>query len=107
MPASHPTDRSELAPLLKFTRPGDHLIVTRIERLARSMLDLQNIVHELRKKDASLKATKQPVDTSSASGEAFLDMRGVFAEFETNLRRERQKEGRSVHVKEIKTAKIE
>jgi len=38
-------------------------------------------------------ATEQPVDTSTASGKAFLDMLGVFAEFETNLRRERQAEG--------------
>ena len=41
----------------------------------------------------SLKATEQPIDTSTAAGKAFLDMLGVFAEFETNLRRERQMEG--------------
>jgi len=40
-----------------------------------------------------LKATEQPIDTSTAAGKAFLDMLGVFAEFETNLRRERQLEG--------------
>jgi DNA invertase Pin-like site-specific DNA recombinase len=40
-----------------------------------------------------LKATEQPVDTGTAAGKAFLDMLGVFAEFETNLRRERQLEG--------------
>jgi DNA invertase Pin-like site-specific DNA recombinase len=68
-------------------------VVTRIDRLARSMRDLQNIVHELREKGAHLKATEQPVDTSTAAGKAFLDMLGVFAEFETNLRRERQLEG--------------
>jgi DNA invertase Pin-like site-specific DNA recombinase len=51
------------------------------------------MVHELREKGAHLKATEQPVDTSSAAGKAFLDMLGVFAEFETNLRRERQMEG--------------
>jgi DNA invertase Pin-like site-specific DNA recombinase len=42
---------------------------------------------------ASLKATEQPIDTSTAAGKAFLDMLGVFAEFETNLRKERQLEG--------------
>ena len=42
---------------------------------------------------ASLKATEQPIDTSTAAGKCFLDMLGVFAEFETNLRRERQIEG--------------
>uniref|UniRef100_UPI00131A3865 recombinase family protein n=1 Tax=Neorhizobium alkalisoli TaxID=528178 RepID=UPI00131A3865 len=41
----------------------------------------------------TLKATEQPIDTSSAAGKAFLDMLGVFAEFETNLRKERQMEG--------------
>ena len=68
-------------------------MVTRIDRLARSMKDLQDIVHELRGKGAALKATEQPIDTSSAAGKALLDMPGVFAEFETNLRRERQLEG--------------
>src|SRR5258705_1309180 len=85
--------RSELETLMDFLRPGDSLVVTRIDRLARSLRDLQNIVHELREKRAYLKATEQPVDTSTAAGKAFLDMLGVFAEFETNLRRERQLEG--------------
>jgi DNA invertase Pin-like site-specific DNA recombinase len=44
-------------------------------------------------KGVTLKATEQPIDTSNAAGKAFLDMLGVFAEFETNLRRERQMEG--------------
>jgi DNA invertase Pin-like site-specific DNA recombinase len=87
------TGRSELQTLLDFLRPGDTLVVTRIDRLARSLRDLQNLVHELREKAAFLKATEQPVDTSTAAGKAFLDMLGVFAEFETNLRRERQMEG--------------
>ena len=85
--------RSELATLMEFLRPGDTLVITRIDRLARSLRDLQNLVHELRAKGAHLKATEQPIDTSSAAGKAFLDMLGVFAEFETNLRRERQMEG--------------
>jgi hypothetical protein len=46
-----------------------------------------------RAKGAALKATEQPIDTSTAAGKCFLDMLGVFAEFETNLRRERQLEG--------------
>jgi DNA invertase Pin-like site-specific DNA recombinase len=84
-------DRARIA--ARLLAPGDTLVVTRIDRLARSMRDLQNIVHELREKGAYLKATEQPVDTSTAAGKAFLDMLGVFAEFETNLRRERQLEG--------------
>src|SRR3954454_820462 len=85
--------RSELQVLLDFVQPGDTLVVTRIDRLARSLKDLQDIVHELNAKGVSLKATEQPVDTGTAAGKAFLDMLGVFAEFETNLRRERQLEG--------------
>lgn len=85
--------RHELGLLMEFLRPGDVLMVTRIDRLARSIRDLQNIVHELREKGVDLKATEQPIDTSTAAGKAFLDMLGVFAEFETNLRRERQAEG--------------
>jgi DNA invertase Pin-like site-specific DNA recombinase len=85
--------RMELRTLLDFIRPSDILMVTRIDRLARSIGDLQDIVRELRTKGATLKATEQPIDTSNAAGKAFLDMLGVFAEFETNLRRERQMEG--------------
>ena len=85
--------RSELETLLEFLRPGDTRIVTRIDRLARSLRDLQNIVHELREKGVHLKATEQPIDTSTAAGKAFLSMLGVFSEFENNLRRERQMEG--------------
>ena len=87
------TGRTELQILLQFLRPGDTLMITRIDRLARSMKDLQDIVHELRAKGVTLKATEQPIDTSSAAGKAFLDILGVFAEFETNLRKERQMEG--------------
>ncbi len=87
------TARSELQTLLDFLRAGDTLVVTRIDRLARSMKDLQDIVHELKAKGVALKATEQPIDTATAAGKAFLDMLGVFAEFETNLRRERQAEG--------------
>ena len=47
----------------------------------------------MKEKHVALRATEQPVDTGTAAGKAFLDMLGVFAEFETNLRRERQLEG--------------
>ncbi len=85
--------RQELNTLLQFLRDGDTLIVTRIDRLARSVADLQDIVRELRDRRVDLKATEQPIDTSTAVGKCFFDMLGVFAEFETSLRRERQMEG--------------
>ena len=86
--------RKELDTLLEFLRKGDTLVVTKIDRLARSISDLQGIVAALRQKGAALRTVDgQAFDTATAMGKCFLDMLGVFAEFETNLRRERQLEG--------------
>jgi len=85
--------RDELDLLMQFMREGDELVVTRIDRLARSIGDLQDIVRALKAKGVALRALEQPIDTSTAAGKCFLDMLGVFAEFETNLRKERQLEG--------------
>lgn len=85
--------REELKTLLEFLREGDTLVVVRVDRLARSLTDLQTITDELNAKGVALKATEQPVDTSTSAGKAFFQMLGVFAEFETNLRKERQLDG--------------
>ena len=85
--------RDELKTAIDFMRSGDVLMVTRIDRLARSIADLAMLVRDLEKRGVALKCVDQPVDTSTAAGKAFLGMLGVFAEFETNLRRERQMEG--------------
>jgi DNA invertase Pin-like site-specific DNA recombinase len=85
--------RDELRTVLDFLRKGDVLMVTRIDRLARSIGNLQDIVRMVGARGAILKATVQPIDTSTAAGKCFLGMLGVFAEFETNLRRERQLKG--------------
>ena len=85
--------RDELNTLLDFLRKGDELVVTRIDRLARSIRDLQNIVYDLDKNGVVLSATEQPIQTNTSAGKCFLDMLGVFGEFETNLRKERQMEG--------------
>ena len=85
--------RTELQTLMDFARKGDTIVVTRIDRLARSIADLAGLVRELEAKGVALRATEQPIDTSTAAGRCFLQMLGVFAEFETNLRRERQLEG--------------
>jgi DNA invertase Pin-like site-specific DNA recombinase len=69
--------REELHTVLDFLRKGDVLMVTRIDRLARSIGDLQDIVRAVRAKGASLKATEQPIDTSTAAGKCFLDARGL------------------------------
>jgi DNA invertase Pin-like site-specific DNA recombinase len=85
--------RDELRTVLDVLHRGDVLMVTRIDRLARSIGDLQGIVRDVKARGASLKATEQPIDTGTAAGKCFLDMLGVFAEFEANLRRERQLDG--------------
>ena len=85
--------RDELNTLLEFMREGDELVITRIDRLARSVRDLQNIVYDLNKRGINISATEQPIDTKTSVGKCFLDMLSVFSEFETNLRKERQMEG--------------
>ena len=65
--------RTELELLLQFLQPGDTLMVTRVDRLARSIKDLQDIVYLLKAKNVTLKATEQPIDTHTAAGKAFLD----------------------------------
>ena len=85
--------RDQLQTVLDFIQRGDTLVVTKLDRLARSLADLSRIVELLVKKGASLRILNTNIDTSTASGKAFLGMLGVFAEFETNLRRERQLEG--------------
>jgi DNA invertase Pin-like site-specific DNA recombinase len=60
--------------VLDFLRKGDVLMVIRIDRLACSIGDLQEIVRAVRAKGAALNATEQPIDTGTAAGKAFLDM---------------------------------
>ncbi len=85
--------RSELETIVQFARAGDCVKVTRIDRLARSVADLAAIVSRLEAKGVLLHAIEQPIDTSTPAGRCFLQMLGVFAEFETAIRRERQLEG--------------
>ena len=61
--------RAELRTVLDFIGKGDVLLVTRVDRLARSIGDLQDIVRTLKAKGASLRATEQPIDTSTAAGQ--------------------------------------
>lgn len=85
--------RPVLELLLDMISDGDKLVVWKLDRLARNMNDLTNIVQTLRDKGASLEILDQKIDTATATGKAFLQMLGVFAEFETELRRERQLAG--------------
>lgn len=86
--------REELRRALEYVREGDTLVVSRIDRLARSVSDLSEIVGILTTKGVSFRALQQgEFDTTAATGRLFLTMLGAFAEFETSLRRERQIEG--------------
>lgn len=85
--------RTALATLLGFLAAGDVVVVTRLDRLARSLADLLAIVTTINGKGAALRVLEQPVDTARAEGRLFLSLLGAFAEFETDLRRERQREG--------------
>jgi DNA invertase Pin-like site-specific DNA recombinase len=64
-----------------------------LDRLTPSPKDLQDNVRELKERRVALRATEQPIDTGTAASKAFLDILGVFAELETNLRKEPQAEG--------------
>ncbi len=75
----YPAAAPQLQVLLDFLQPRDALVVTRIDRLARSLRDLQNIEHELKERRVTLRATEQPINTGTPAGKAFLDMLGVFA----------------------------
>lgn len=88
--------RSQLAAALEFVRDGDALVVTRLDRLARSTTDLLALVALLERKRVSLRVLDfggQPIDTSSPSGRLILTMFGAMAEFERALIIARQKEG--------------
>ena len=85
--------RPEFSKLLAELKTGDELWVVRIDRFARSLRDLAITVEDFIKRGIVLKATQQPIDTASASGRAFLQMCGVFAEFERSITAERRAAG--------------
>lgn len=86
--------RAELARALEYVREGDTFVVTRIDRLARSVTDLHQIVERLRSKGVGFRALQQgEFDTTTSYGKLFLTILGGFAEFEAGIRRERQQEG--------------
>jgi len=85
--------RTVLELLIDMIGKGDKLVVWKLDRLARNLNDLTTIVESLRDKGASLEILDQKIDTATATGKAFLQMLGVFAEFETEIRKERQLAG--------------
>ena len=85
--------REQLAAMLDYVREGDTVIITKLDRMGRSLADLLDIVNQLDTKGVTFKVLDQSIDTGSAQGRLMFQMLGAFAEFETALRKERQMEG--------------
>src|SRR5215467_5877696 len=89
------SDRAELAKVIRRLHPGDVLLVTRLDRLARSTRDLLNVLAAVGSKDAKFKSLADTwADTTSAHGRLMLTVLGGLAEFERELIRARTREGR-------------
>ena len=85
--------REELTTMLDFLREGDELWVSRLDRLARSVHDLAVMVKMFKERGITLRSIHENVDTSTASGEAFVYMAGIFGQLDYDTRRERQMAG--------------
>jgi len=89
------SDRAELAKVLRVLQPGDLLVVTRLDRLARSTRDLLNVLHQLSEKEIGFKSLADAwCDTTTAHGKLMITILGGLAEFERELIRARTGEGR-------------
>jgi DNA invertase Pin-like site-specific DNA recombinase len=87
-------DRRALEECLDWLREGDTLVVTRLDRLARSGRDLHDIIAQLSAKQVGFRCVQQgSVDTTTSMGKLILGILGAVAEFETDIRKERQREG--------------
>jgi DNA invertase Pin-like site-specific DNA recombinase len=87
-------DRPELKRCLDYVREGDTLVVTKIDRLARSTSDLYRIVSALAEKGVAFRVVDDPsIDTTSRTGKLVMGVLTLIAEFENDIRRERQMDG--------------
>ena len=85
--------RPRLEACLEYVREGDTLVITRLDRLARSTLHLCQIADALQRKGVHLQVVDQHIDTSDATGRLLFNMLGAIAQFETEIRAERQMDG--------------
>lgn len=86
-------NRAELQACLAFVREGDVLVISRLDRMARSVLDLAKITDMLSRKGVTLRVLDQAIDTGTSEGKLMLHMISAFGEFEADLRAERQRDG--------------
>ena len=88
------TGRPELKRCLEYLREGDSLLVTKIDRLARSTSDLYRIISQLADKGVAFRVLDDPsIDTTSRTGKLVMGILALIAEFENDIRRERQMDG--------------
>jgi hypothetical protein len=85
--------RPQLEIALDYVRQGDIFLVTRLDRLARSVADLVNITERLKAKDVGLRILSMNLDTETPTGKLMMNLLGSIAEFERELMLERQKDG--------------
>jgi DNA invertase Pin-like site-specific DNA recombinase len=87
------TKRDELEAALDYLRDDDVLMVTKLDRLARSVADLMKIIERIKERSASLRILAMNLDTESATGKLMISILGSVAEFEREIMLERQREG--------------
>lgn len=86
-------ERAVLQETLSYLRPGDTLVVWRLDRLGRSLKKLIDLVNDLKERQVSFKSIEESIDTTSSTGQFFFHITGAFAELERNLIRERTMAG--------------
>jgi DNA invertase Pin-like site-specific DNA recombinase len=82
-------DRQALTAALEYVRPGDTLVVWRLDRLGRSLGQLIVLMHTLHQQQIGFQSVVEVIDTTTATGQFFFQITGAFAELERNLMRER------------------
>ncbi|HEX7853465.1 MAG TPA: recombinase family protein [Sphingobium sp.] len=87
------TARAGLTEMMEFVRDGDTLVVTRLDRFARSLSDLYALLERLTARGVAFHCLRQSIDTATSTGKLTLAILGAVAEFENDLRRERQRDG--------------
>ena len=92
-------NRTALKQCLNYLRDGDTLVITKLDRLARSTFHLTQIAEQLKNEGIELVVTDQNIDTSTPTGRLLFSMLGAIGEFENEIRRERQLDG-ITHAKE-------
>ena len=86
-------DRDGLLQVLEIVRPGDTLVVWKLDRLGRSLQHLISVIDELKEKDVYFRSLKENLDTSSSTGKLIFHIFGALAEFERDIIRERTMAG--------------